>query len=186
MCSASRRIWTCNGACPKPGNDISFSTTVLIRQLHLRVKMADFLQRPFPNEAAIVAHISGESFSAGPDLGADIALAIVRVHGGMTGPAGGEFEIALVEQDGHGVEVRSVGLEAQPRCLQRDGAAAGKGIEHRRELAIAVAQHFFVCLFIPLRVLVQLLPQEPTQDAKEPLPLRILLRLALVLPRRII
>jgi len=67
-----------------------------------------------------------------------------------------------------------VGLEAKPRCLERDRPATGKGIEYRRKCPIDVLQHLRAGLCIDLRALMQFLLHQLTHNVEKTLSFGIL------------
>ena len=55
-------------------------------------------------------------------------ISVPRVHRRQVGKFGRNLDHRLVDEHRHGVEIGGVGLQPQPLRLQRDRAAAGKGV----------------------------------------------------------
>ena len=145
-----------------------------LNDIDLRVEVADLLYGALPDQVPVVANIIGEPLRSWRTSPIHAKANRFRVDWRAVNPAGHQFQIAFVEQYRHRVEIRRVGLEAQPRRLQRNGATPRKGVENRRQLAVRVLKHLLSGRGIHLGMFVKLLLHQISQDAEEPLPLGVL------------
>jgi hypothetical protein len=151
---------------PDPGDDRKLLAHIglemrvlgghLRRHLHGRVEVPDLPPRLLQDHPPVVAHISGQTRRPAPALLSADPSPVLRVHGRVVGPTGHQLEVALAKQYGHRVDVPGVGLHPEPRCLQRNRAPSGEGVEQGRELPVTVLEHLRPCLGVDLRVLVEL------------------------------
>ncbi len=112
--------------------------------------------RLVPHPLAVVAHVLGQAGRAPPVVRLEQSCrdrlpclsvgGIGRARGPaptvgctadrrLAGETGRDLDEGLVDEHGHGVQVRGVGFQAQALGLQGDGAAAGEGVQQGRGLA---------------------------------------------------
>ena len=122
------------------------------------------LAHPLP----VAAHVLGQAVGARPGAGAVVGAG---EHGRAPGEARRDLNERLVNEDGHGVEVRGPGLEAEALRLQGDRSASREGVEDRRGLAVRRTEDLLPGL--PQQVLVpDAVPVHQAGDeGEQPLPL---------------
>ena len=125
---AAGRVGAGDGPRPDPGDDGRLRS---VGQLGPRVEVTDappcLLTHPLP----VAAHVLGQAVRTGPAARAVVGAGEDR---STAGEARWDLDEGLVDEDGHGVEVGGVRLQAEPLGLQGDGAASGEGVEDRGRL----------------------------------------------------
>ena len=157
---------------PYPGDDVGLASALFSGQGHFGVQVANLLKGLLADDIAIVAHVFCQTPCAGT---ADLAFYHVAAHVGIDGllpqPTRHQLQIAFVQEHRHRVEVSGMGHKAQTRGFQRDGAAAGEGIEHVREFAASMSQHLRTRPGVDFRLVVQLFLHEVAHNTEQPLAL---------------
>ena len=133
---AASGIGASDVARPQPGNDDG--GVLALGDGNLRIKMPDDLGGARLQHLTVVANVLGKPVGALPS--AVNFLIGRRMKRGHIFEGGGDFDHRLVDDDGDGIEIGGEGFEPETLSLERDGAAAGKGIEDGGQI---VADGFF-------------------------------------------
>ena len=135
--------------------------------------MADTLEGLLFHPLTVIAHILRQPLGPAPDVFhvADLGL---RVHRSHARKPGRNLNHGLVDHNGHRVQIVGMGLQSQALGLQRNGSAAGKGVQQLRRISVGRLQNLRPGrLQYPL--VVGILPDHQIlQNAEQPLSLPIL------------
>ena len=161
------RIGTGHGTRPNPRDHVGFAPAVLLRKFHFRIEVPDLLDSPLADNATVIANVLRKPLRARAASLPEHALPSLRVHGRMVNPPRDEFEVAFIQEHGHGVQVGGMGLESEPRRFERDGTPARERVKDWGEFPIAMFKHLLVRLSIDLRMLVEFLLHHPTDEYRK-------------------
>ena len=170
------RVGTLHRPCPNPCNHSSLTTALLLGHLDLGVEMADalegFLFQPF----TIIAHILRQALRPAPSL-CHLARPSIRVYRSHAHKPGRNLNHGLVNHHSHRIQIMCMGFQPQPLRLQRNGSAAGEGVQQLRRIAAGGLQDFRLCRLQHPLVVGVLPDHQILQDTKQPLTFQVLLLL---------
>ncbi len=155
-----------DGAGPDPGDDRGLGA---VGEGGPGVEMADALLGLVAHPGAVGAHVGGQALGALP--GADLGVGQAGVDGRLVAKLGWDLDERLVDEDGDGVEVGGVRLQAESLGLQGDGATARERVEDRWWLAIGGLEDLGVRLGEQLLVTDVLPHHKPLDQLVQPLAL---------------
>lgn len=92
------------------------------------IQVADALARPPKDKLAVIPKVSDQARYTFPVLLAAQLLSVSGIYRRPPRPPRHNLQVAFIQQNGDGVNVSRVGLEAQSSCFQGNGAAPRKRV----------------------------------------------------------
>jgi len=173
MCTFRRRVRTRHRPRPEPRNHRRFAAAMFLRQLHLRIQMADAFLRLVTHPLAVVTNILGQSRRTFPRAGRTELLPRLGVHRRFARKLRRDFNERLVDEHWHGIQIARVRLQSQPLRLQRNRTTAAERVVNRWRVAVA-RTHDLGASGVEHALIVRVLPlHQLANDFKQPFPLNL-------------